>query len=154
MTDFDNPVRDGLQRLADRVRSIMQPELDRHVRRYGRRPYQGRSLWRELRKAKRKGILGRVLPTGWVAAYTRFERDRGRPPARNRLQRMLRDWDLVGYYLPLGWPLLSLARRFRRPPYGYRGLDPAERKRREGTFLWRLAEEPLPPRKLSEDRAK
>jgi len=146
LTDLDNPDREGLRRLADRVRSIMQPELDRHVRRYGRRPYQGRSLWRGLRSAKRKGILGRVLPTGWVAAYARFERDRRRPPARNRLHRVLRDWDLVGYYLPLGWPLLSLARRFRRPPCGYRGIDPAERKRQEGNFLWRLAEQPLPPK--------
>jgi 1-acyl-sn-glycerol-3-phosphate acyltransferase len=147
LTDLDRPDRSGLLRLADQVRAIMQPELDRYVRRYGRRPYQARSLWRGLKIAKRRGTLGRVLPTGWVAAYTRFERDRRRPPARNHLHRLLRDWDLAGYYLPLGWPLLSLARRFRRPPYGYRGLDLAERKRREGTFLWRLAEEPLPPKR-------
>jgi hypothetical protein len=151
LTEFDRPDRDALLALADRVRAIMQPELDRYVRRYGRRPYQGRSLWRGLKKAKRKGTLGRVLPSGWVAAYTRFERDRLRPPARNRLHRLLRDWDLVGYYLPLGWPLLSLARRFRRPPCGYRGLDPGERRRREGTFLWRLAERPLPPKTTPRD---
>jgi hypothetical protein len=59
---------------------------------------------------------------------------------------MVRDLDLAAYLLPLGWPLLTLARRLRRPPYGWRGLTTAERREREGHFLWRLSERPLPPR--------
>jgi 1-acyl-sn-glycerol-3-phosphate acyltransferase len=154
VTDLENPDREALRRVADRVRGLMQPELDRHVRRYGRWPYQGRSLWRELKRAKRKGILGRVLPVGWVATYSRLERDRRRPPARNRLHRWLRDWDLLGYYVPFGWPLLTLARRTRRPPCGYRGLDAKERRRQEGIFLWRLADRPLPPKTSSPEPAR
>jgi hypothetical protein len=41
-----------------------------------------------------------------------------RVPAKSWLGGVLRDWDLLGFYLPLGWPLLSLTRRFRKPPYG------------------------------------
>jgi hypothetical protein len=58
----------------------------------------------------------------------------------------LRDWDLVGFYLPLGWPVLSAARAWRRYPYGYRGIDPDQRREIEGDFYWRLSERPLPPR--------
>ena len=78
-------------------------------------------------------------------AYLRLERDRRRAPARNRLHALLRDWDLIGFYLPFGWPLLSLFRALRRPPCGYRGLSRDERRERQGNFLWRLSERPLPP---------
>lgn len=145
-TDFERPDRDRVRAIAERLRGKMQAELDRHVARYGRWPYQTRSLWRELRHARRRKRLGQVLPTGWAAAFTRLERDVQRPAARNRFTRWLRDWDLVGYYLPFGWPLLSLARALRRPPCGYRGLTRDERRRREGSRVWHLAERPLPPR--------
>ena len=68
------------------------------------------------------------------------------PSRREALHRLLRDWDLIGFYVPLGWPLLSLARRFRRPPYGVRGIPRKQWNERQGAFLWRLAERPLPPR--------
>jgi hypothetical protein len=61
------------------------------------------------------------------------------------LHAILRDLDLVAFYLPFGWPLLSLARMLRRAPYGHRGTTRAERSLREGRFVWRLAERPLPP---------
>jgi 1-acyl-sn-glycerol-3-phosphate acyltransferase len=144
--DPRQPDRAVARRVADRVRVAMQPELDRAVRRYGARPYQRRSLWRALRAARRRGVLARTLPTGWTAAFVRFGRDAERPPARNGLHRLLRDWDLIGYYLPFGWPLLSLSRALRRPPCGYRGLDPAARRERQGAYVWRLSERPLPPR--------
>jgi hypothetical protein len=144
--DFQRPDRGKLQRVAERVRMTMQSELDRHVRRYGRWPYQFRSLMGELHEAHRRGKLGRVLPTGWPVRFVRISRDHHRPAARGRLQAVLRDWDLLGFYLPLGWLLLSLARALRRPPYGYRGLTKEERLEREGQFIWRLGERPLPPR--------
>lgn len=146
VTDFDRPPRDALLRVAERVRVIMQGQLSRYVERYGRWPYQARSLRRRLRDARRRRILHRVLPTAWCGAFVRYERDQRRPPARSRMHALLRDWDLLGFYLPFGWPLLSLARRWRKPPHGYRGLTSEERDRREGNFTWRLAERPLPPR--------
>ena len=68
-------------------------------------------------------------------------------PARSAAHRLLRDWDLFLYYVPFGWFLLSLTRRFRKPPCGYRGLSEAERRRREGAFTWHLKDHPLPPTK-------
>jgi len=144
VTDLDNPDRDAMRRVADRIRDRMQVELDGHVARYGRWPYQARSLVRELWAALRCGEFIRSTPFGWSWAFTRYHRDLHRPPVRGRLRALARDWDLIGYYLPLGWPLLSLARALRRPPHGYRGLTPEERREREGSFVWRLSERPLP----------
>jgi len=146
LTDFAVRDREKLNRVAKRVREMMQAELDANVRRYGDRPWDLRSLARELRQARREGHALRCTPLGWPIAYLTQERDRKRPPARSRWHALLRDWDLLGYYLPLGWPLLSLARKFRRPPYGYRGLGAAAAREARGDFTWRLAERPLPPR--------
>lgn len=122
----------------------MQRELDASVKQYGTKRYDFLGLWRALRGAR--GIRWRALATGWPISFIKHERDRARPPARNRLHAILRDLDLVAFYLPFGWPLLSLARAFRRPPYGHRGVPRGEYALREGRFLWRLAERPLPPR--------
>jgi hypothetical protein len=46
----------------------------------------------------------------------------------------------------LGWFFLSLTRRFRKPPYGYRGLSEKERNEIEGNFHWHLEKRPLPAR--------
>ena len=143
-TDYEQADRNVMDRAAHRVRRRMQAELDAGVAAYGARPYDWRSLWTELRRAR--GTLASVLPTGWAMAFLRNERDQHRPPARSRLHALLRDFDLIAFYLPFGWPLLSLARAFRRPPYGYRGLSRDEARERQGSFVWRLAERPLPPR--------
>jgi len=142
-TDLERPRREIMRRVADQVRERMQADLDRHVARYGKRPYNWRSLRRHLAANWRR--LHRVLPLGWAFQFVRHERDRRRPPARSWLHRLLRDWDLFAYYLPLGWPLLALFRRLRKPPCGYRGLTPKERREREGAFHWHLKERPLPP---------
>lgn len=142
--DPANPDRAKVRAVTEQIRAEMQVELDRHVKKYGRWPFQKRSLGEAWRRAK--GRRWRWLPIGWCPAFVRSDRDRRRPPARNRLLGVLRDWDLAGFWVPFGWPLLSLTRAFRRPPYGYRGLSRAERKRREGAFRWNLAERPLPPR--------
>jgi hypothetical protein len=151
--DLEQPDRTKLKRISERIRVHMQRELDRHVRRYGRRPYQLRSLIRGLREARRRGRLCRVLPTGWAVSFVRSDRDRNRPAPRGRLHALLRDWDLIGFYLPFGWPLLSITRKLRRPPYGHRRLSAEERREREGNFLWRLSERPLPPREAGEEGA-
>jgi len=146
ITELDRASRSQLQGIADRVRAQMQRELTRNVKRYGRWPYQVRSLRRAWRQARRQRQLRRVLPTGWAPSFVRFERDRHRPPARGGLHSLLRDWDLIGFYLPFGWALLSAARAWRRYPCGYRGLDGDQRREIEGNFYWRLSERPLPPR--------
>ena len=144
VTDSEHPDRGALRRTAERVRRLMQGELEGLVAEHGERPYHVRSLWRALRRDW--GRWRTLLPWGWPVAYLRLERDRHRPPARNRWHALLRDWDLIGFYLPFGWPLLSLFRALRRPPCGYRGLSRAEKRERQGNFLWRLSERPLPPR--------
>lgn len=144
VTDLDHPDHAALRRAAERVRGLMQTELDALVAEHGGRPYHAPSLWRALRKGW--GQWWRILPWGWPVSYLRLDRDRRRPPARNRLLAILRDWDLIGFYLPFGWPLLSLFRALRRPPCGYRGLTRPQRRQQQGNDLWRLSEQPLPPR--------
>jgi 1-acyl-sn-glycerol-3-phosphate acyltransferase len=144
ITNLAEPPRAGLKRVAGQIRRRMQAELDGLVARHGTSPYDFRSLVRALREAG--GTVGRLLPIGWPVAFLKAERDRRRPPARNRLHAILRDWDLLGFYLPFGWPLLSLTRAFRRPPYGYRGMSRAAAREVQGAFRWRLSEQPLPPR--------
>jgi 1-acyl-sn-glycerol-3-phosphate acyltransferase len=132
-----------LHAATEGVRKLMQRGLNESVERFGKTRYGFPQLWRGLRTATRG--RWRAIPTGWPLSFLRHERDRARPPARNRLHAMLRDLDLAAFYLPFGWPLLSLARMLRRPPYGHRGTTGAERSIREGRFIWRLAERPLPP---------
>jgi len=142
--DLERPNRETMRRVADQVKATMQEELDQNVQRYGNRPYGWRSLRRHL-TANWRALLS-LLPTGWPIRFVRHDRNRRRPPARNRLHALVRDLDLVAFYLPFGWPILALCRRFRKPPYGYRGLSAKERREREGAFHWHLKERPLPPR--------
>lgn len=144
VTSLERPERQRLLSVAARVRSEMQRSLDGYVAEHGERPYNARSLLSALRRAR--GRLGRVLPIGWPVAFLRHERDRHRAPARGRLHAFLRDLDLAAFYLPFSWPLLSLARAFRRPPYGYRGVPAAAAAEQQGSYLWKLSERPLPPR--------
>jgi 1-acyl-sn-glycerol-3-phosphate acyltransferase len=143
--DPADPTREEAQRVATAVQSRMQAELSRHVAEYGRKPYGARDLWRHLRHAP--DLWSRVLPTGWPLTFHRVDRRRGRPEARGRLRALLRDWDLLLYYLPLGWPLLSMVRWFRRPPAGYRGLTRREARAKRGEAVWKLRDAPLPPRR-------
>ncbi len=144
VTDLTDPDRQVMRTIAERVRRGMQKGLDRHVERYGRWPYQCRLLRKHFRLAAGKRLL--YLPIAWVWKFVRHARDRHRPPARNAVHRFLRDWDLLLYYVPFGWFLLALTRRWRKPPCGYRGLTEEERREREGAFTWHLKDRPLPPR--------
>ncbi|HEX5830973.1 MAG TPA: 1-acyl-sn-glycerol-3-phosphate acyltransferase, partial [Gemmatimonadaceae bacterium] len=80
LTDGTTPDHAMLQRVAERVRESMQPELDALVARFGRSPYDCRSLWRRLRRER--ASWWRILPPGWPASFIRHDRDRHRPPAR------------------------------------------------------------------------
>jgi 1-acyl-sn-glycerol-3-phosphate acyltransferase len=142
ITEYERPDRVKTKRVAERVRRIVQAELDRAVARYGRWPYQTRLLMRSIRGARRTGKLRHMLPFRWPFDLVRMDRDARREPARGRLHAWLRDWDLIGYYLPFGWPLLTVTRRLRKPPYGYRGMTASERRSREGCYIWLLDDEP------------
>ena len=144
ITDLDQPDRERLRAVAHRVRARMQAELDELVQLHGRRPYRPDSLWQKLKG--NWGRLHRILPTGWPVAFVRHERDGRRAPPRSRLHAFLRDLDLIGYYLPFGWIVLTLGRRLRKPPYGYRGVPKERAREQRGEFIWRLSERPLPPR--------
>ncbi len=144
VADLDDPDRARLRAAADAVRARCQEDLDRAVARYGKRPFEARSLVRRLWRNRRRLLA--LTPLGWPLTFVRHERDRRRPPAASRLGAICRDLDLAAFYLPLGWPLLTLFRRLRRPPYGFRGLSRAERDEREGNYHWHLKDRPLPPR--------
>jgi len=144
LANLAEPDRPTLQRTAERVRQEMQVQLDALVKIHGRRPFDAPSLWQALKAGW--GKLRWALPTGWPISFVRRARDQNRPPARNALHRVLRDWDLIGFYLPFGWPLLTLARMFRKPPCGYRGVPRSKRAELQGAFTWRLSDRPLPPR--------
>ena len=141
---FDDPDRAALSRAAHRVRLAMQLALNGYVEEYGKRPYDVRSLIPALWRARR--MLHRAVPLGWPVTFLRHERNRRRPAARNWMHAFVRDLDLAGFYLPLGWPLLSIARALRKPPCGYRGLSAHEASERQGSYLWKLEESPLPSR--------
>jgi 1-acyl-sn-glycerol-3-phosphate acyltransferase len=145
IVDFEAPPREALQRAAERLRVEMQRGLREAVATPGTPRYGFRSLWRALRDAGPR--RWRAIPTGWPLAFLRHERDRWRDPARSRLHAIVRDLDLVAFYLPFGWPLLSLARAFRKPAYGHRGVSREARRESEGELVWRLRDRPLPPRR-------
>lgn len=143
-TDLAAPDESSVRRATEEIRRRMQRGLDASVRRWGKSRFDLPGLWRALREAR--GRRWRSTPAGWPISFIRHERDRARGPARNRLHAILRDADLLFFYLPFGWPLLTLTRMLRRPPYGYRTMRRDERAMREGRFVWRLRERPIPPR--------
>jgi 1-acyl-sn-glycerol-3-phosphate acyltransferase len=143
-TDPAHPDRDAVLRVAERIRRISQERLNAAVAEHGEKPWDLKGLWASMRKLK--GRIWSRTPFGWPYAYIQHDRDRQRPPARGRLHAFLRDWDILFYYLPLGWIGIALARVLRKPPCGYRGLSARQRSEREGTFRWTLDTRPLPPR--------
>jgi hypothetical protein len=142
--DPENPDTESLRRAAEAIRRRMQQGLDASVARWGTSRFDLKGLWRAFRRAP--GRRWRATPAGWPLSFLRHERDLARGPARNRLHAILRDFDLLFFFLPFGWPLLSLVRMLRRPPYGYRRMSREQRAMREGRFVWRLGERPIPPR--------
>jgi 1-acyl-sn-glycerol-3-phosphate acyltransferase len=67
--DGENPTKHQLKLVAASVRETMQSELWELVLLHGRRPYHWRSLFDNLRRAKR--AIWRVLPTGWPVSFLR-----------------------------------------------------------------------------------
>ncbi len=147
VTDLENPDRATMKRISEKVRLQVQAELDSKVKKYGRRPYQLRSFRKAISKARKKKLASRMIPFTWPVTFVKLDRDLRRPPARNRFHAILRDLDLVAFYLPFGWPMLSLFRILRRQPYGFRGMSRAEGRTQEGRFVWHLKDRPLPDKR-------
>jgi 1-acyl-sn-glycerol-3-phosphate acyltransferase len=148
-TDLEHPQREAVLRVAERVRRVAQERLNAAVAEHGKKPWDLRGLWASMKQLR--GRIWSRTPLGWPYQYIRADRDRHRPPARNGLHAFLRDWDILFYYLPLGWLGIFLARELRKPPCGYRGLSKRERTEREGSFRWTLDTRPLPPRPQSNE---
>ncbi|MFB3133450.1 MAG: 1-acyl-sn-glycerol-3-phosphate acyltransferase [Rhodothermales bacterium] len=142
--DHRTPDREMVRRVAERIRQAAQRQLDAAVAEHGQKPYDLGSLRKRLRKIR--GRILRATPLGWPYTFIQHDRDRQRPPAKNRLHAFVRDLDILAYYLPFGWFILALTRKLRRPPYGYRGLSADERREREGAYRWSLETRPLPTR--------
>jgi len=135
-TDPNQPDKEVMQLLADKIRDEMQAELQKNMAEYGQKPYDYQSLKTSFKKYGWK--MFRYTPFGWPFLFIKNARDRHREPAKNRFVAGLRDLDIWAYFIPLGWFIIALCRRFRKPPYGYRGLSKRERSKREGKYLWIL----------------
>lgn len=141
----DRPIelsRENARKVANRVRDIMQKQLTDLVARYGTKPYDIGNFIKKMIQLRGKAL--RTLPIGWPFAMVGFARDLERGPAKNATQRFLRDWDVLGFYLPLGWPIVNLLRHLRKPPCGMRGLRSKEKRIHQGQYHWHLEKHPLP----------
>ncbi len=139
--DPDHPTREGTVRVAEQVRRHSQRQLDEAVAQYGQKPYDLKGFFKALRAVR--GRILRTTPLGWPFTFIQHDRNLRRPPARNRLHAFLRDLDILAFYVPFGWFLIALFRKFRTPPCGYRGLSKQERMEQEGSYRWSLATRPL-----------
>lgn len=143
-TDLEHPERSTLQRVAQRIRDASQRRLDKAVDEHGDRPYHWPSMKTSIRQLGLNFL--KASPLGWPFTFVQNDRNLKRPPAKNTLHAILRDLDILAWYMPFGWFLVGALRNLRKPPYGYRGLSEQERREREGTYRWSLADRPLPPR--------
>jgi len=141
--DPDNATREQYQQVADNIRAEMQEDLNKAVDVYGDKPYDLTGWFYRMKKLGWKDAL-KFSPLGWPVTFVKHARNMERPPARNRMHAIFRDWDIIAFYLPFGWFLIALVRWLRRPPCGYRGLTKKERRKREGTYLWMLKKRPMP----------
>ncbi len=135
-----DPERAEAENIAEDIRQEMQRVLDALASQHGKKPYDFASLIRSFRRIKGRRWL--TSPFGWPILFTRHYRDFFDKKNNRKIpNRWLRDWDLIGYYLPFGWIFLSLFRKLRKPPYGNRGLSREEKVQKEGSYVWSIARE-------------
>lgn len=136
----EDPDRSSAEKTARALQRHMQAQLDRLVAVHGRKPYRIRSLISVFRKQTGKKWI--YTPFGWPLLFTRHFREFYTAPNKSKKNRILHHWDLIGYYLPLGWFFLALFRKVRKPPFGYHGLCKKQRQLIEGRYIWSLAKDP------------
>jgi hypothetical protein len=142
--DPDAPSREVALEVAEQVRQIMQGELNAAVAEHGSEPYKWKQWWHAMKAIKKYPLA--AWPTGWPYLFLQHARNLERPPAKNRLHAFLRDWDIMLFYVPLGWIFIALARALRKPPYGYRGLSHQAWMKKTGSYLWLLEKRPIATR--------
>jgi len=140
--DPDNPSREAARSAADTIRADMQKELTRLVDLHGKRPFGVRHFFKSMLRSRKRWF--RALPITWPFAIVGFERDLERGPTRSLWHRFYRDWDVLAFYLPFGWPLVNLLRHLRKPPCGLRGLSNKQKRVHQGQYHWHLKTHPLP----------
>ena len=137
-SDPSDPDREDSEKIASEIRKTMQEELNLLVNKHGKKPFHIRTLISSFRTIKGKRWL--TSPFGWPILFTRHYRDfYDRKSGKKNPNHWLRDWDLIGYYLPFGWILLALFRMLRKPPNGNRGLKKHEIDKKEGRYIWSIA---------------
>lgn len=137
-SDPSDPDREDSEKIASEIRKTMQEELNLLVNKHGKKPFHIRTLISSFRTIKGKRWL--TSPFGWPILFTRHYRDfYDRKSGKKNPNHWLRDWDLIGYYLPFGWILLALFRMLRKPPNGNRGLKKHEVNKKEGRYIWSIA---------------
>ncbi len=134
----EDPGREESEKAASEIQKNMQGELDRLVGKYGQKPYDVSTLIRSFKINRGKRWL--MSPFGWPLLFTRHYRDYyDSANSRRTNSRWLRDWDIIGYYLPLGWIFLAIVRKLRKHPYGSRGLSKDQKIKKEGKYIWSVA---------------
>lgn len=142
ITDLDKVDFDDLRQIAQDIKGQQQIELDKYVEQYGNKPYDIKDLWQQFKQAKGKRAY--LFPLFWPYLFLLHERAQSTPMPKSRLGRWLKNWDIFFFFAIFGWPFLTLCRNLRKPPFGYRGLSRAERKKRQGEYHWHLKTHPLP----------
>jgi len=142
-TDPDHPDREVARTVANQIRDQMQEALTALVEKHGKRPYGAFQFLRKMWQAKFRAF--KLTPLGWPFSIIGYTRDMSRTPTRNIFHRLVRDWDVLAFYLPFGWPIANLLRHLRKPPCGLRGLSKREKRILQGHYHWNLNTHPLPP---------
>lgn len=139
--DPDKINRESAQHIAEKIRQRVQSQLNLAVERYGKDPYEWADWWKKMKISPQNWFRSSAF--GWPYTFIQHDRDLNRKPAKNKLHRFLRDWDILAFYIPFGWIMLALIRMFSMPPKGYRGLSKKQRIEKDGGYLWRLEKRPL-----------
>jgi 1-acyl-sn-glycerol-3-phosphate acyltransferase len=135
------PSREVAQAVAEKVRQLMQVQLSDAVAEFGAEPYKWSEWWNAMKTVPGSRLA--AFPTGWPYLFLRHERDLQRKPPRNSLHAFLRDWDILLFYIPLGWIFIGIVRALRKAPYGYRGMSHHEWMKKTGSYLWLLEKRPI-----------
>ncbi|GIV39181.1 MAG: hypothetical protein KatS3mg033_0981 [Thermonema sp.] len=126
MTDkpYEEMTYEDFRAIADKIRDMMQKELNEAVKKYGQKPYD----WKSFFKAQWKWIryFPYTLPIGWPLLFAEWERVRIKKGDRksklklgflSTLRILFKNPKVIAYYLPLiGWIPLGIS--------GFRRLKP------------------------------
>ena len=128
--NWDDITEEDILNVRDQIQADMQKELNKNVKKWGRKPFN----WKELRKnlAKYWRHLPYWTPIGWPALFTEYDRRYGgedKPPTKV-VRGWFQFWAIVfrnpivfAYFIPvLGWiPIIYKGMRGRKKVQGWDG---------------------------------